>query len=72
MNHGHHVGMNLSLDDLEWLASTRQLNPIVIRGKRRFLFAEIESLVKVYQSTEHRNPHAYASTTEEKTECKPG
>jgi hypothetical protein len=49
----------LQLDpaDLDALCAQRQLLPIIIRGKRRFLREEIERLVKVYQSVQHRTHH---------------
>jgi hypothetical protein len=47
--------LNLSIQDIEWLVSTRQLQPITILGKRRFLRRDLEVLVNLYQSTQNRN-----------------
>ena len=47
--------LSLSLDDIDWLIRTRQLQPIMIRGKRRFLRRDLEVLVNLYQSTQTRN-----------------
>jgi hypothetical protein len=48
--------LNLSLEDIDWLVQTSQLQPIMIRGKRRFLRRDLEVLVNLYQSIQNRNP----------------
>ena len=46
--------LSISIDDIEWLAATRQLQPITICGKRRFLYQNLCDLAKVYKSTQQR------------------
>jgi hypothetical protein len=49
------AALKIDMSDLDWLVSTRQLLPISIRGKRRFLLREIEKLVQLYHKVQHRN-----------------
>ena len=46
--------LSLGPEDLSWLVATRQLTPISINGKRRFLLREIDALVRVYQANQPR------------------
>jgi hypothetical protein len=49
--------LQLDQPDLEAMCAQRQLLPIVIRGKRRFLREEVERLIKIYQAVQHRGHH---------------
>ncbi len=44
--------LSVSSDELGWLVSTGQLNPISIRGRRLFLAEELKALVQTYQATQ--------------------
>jgi hypothetical protein len=46
--------LNISIQDLDWLAATRQLLPVTICGKRRFLYDNLRDLARVYQSVQKR------------------
>jgi hypothetical protein len=46
--------LRLLSEDLNWLTATGQLSPIVIHGRRRFVAAEVRSLVKAYQTVQAR------------------
>ncbi len=46
--------LSVTSDELDWLVSTAQLNPISVRGRRLFLVEELKALVRVYQSTQRR------------------
>jgi len=46
--------LKISIDDLEWLTATGQLLPVMICGKRRFLYENLRDLARVYQSTQAR------------------
>ncbi len=49
------TALKIDISDLDWLVSTKQLLPISIRGKRRFLLREIEKLIQLYHKVQHRN-----------------
>jgi hypothetical protein len=44
--------LHISPTELDWLAATRQLLPVMICGKRRFLYEDLRNLARVYQSTQ--------------------
>ena len=48
------AALTISPEDLDWLAATRQLLPITICGKRRFLHDDLRNLARVYQSIQNR------------------
>ena len=48
------LALSLSPEDLEWLISTEQLAPIIIRGRRLFDAAQLEELVRIYRTVQSR------------------
>lgn len=42
--------LSLDEDDLVWLVATGQLTPLTIAGKRKYLWRQLEELVRVYRS----------------------
>ena len=46
--------LNLTLDDIQWLVSTRQLHEIVIRGKKRLDQRDVDRLLTFYQRVQGR------------------
>ena len=44
--------------DLSWLVSTRQLSPVTIRGKLRFLRSDLEAFAQLYRDIQSRYLHA--------------
>jgi hypothetical protein len=46
--------LSIPITDLDWLASTQQLSPIHIRGRRLFMVAQLEELVQTYKSVQSR------------------
>ena len=46
--------LSIPVTDLDWLASTQQLSPIHIRGRRLFMVAQLEELVQTYKSVQSR------------------
>lgn len=46
--------LSIPAEDLEWLVSTEQLMPIVIRGRRLFDFTQLEELVRTYRIVQSR------------------
>jgi len=67
--------LSISPDDLEWLAVTGQLDPILIRGRRLFDTAQLQQLIVTYRTvqsrgtrsdenkhSQHAAPHAGSTT----------
>jgi hypothetical protein len=46
--------LELTLQELEWLVATRQLLPVTICGKRRFLYDNLRDLARAYQNIQQR------------------
>lgn len=46
--------LGITLEELDWLVASRQLSPITICGNRRFLYENLRTLARVYQTTQER------------------
>jgi hypothetical protein len=50
--------LSIAATDLEWLVSTQQLSPILIRGRRLFQLSQLEELVQLYSKVQSRGNNA--------------
>ena len=43
--------LQLSQEQIDWLVNTRQLNPLIICGQKRFDSRDVDTLIQTYKET---------------------